>query len=217
MNMSTHPEIHLILDTGVEVPGEILNISHVGIHLRVPVRFVDGAVLEFRVHSCTAKGQVLYCRPDGGQFFVAFSPNGDRRSEPRFTVNQPVTISIVSEDPGRKNSHARLVDVSKSGIGVTSDCPFDVGSLVEVCAEGSVLYGEVRNCSKVRSGQYRLGILAEETFVGDLREQHLSAWKQTVKTYASRIHAGFAGRLGRRAGQTLPPRTSGAATLSGSA
>jgi hypothetical protein len=215
--MSTHPEIHLILDMGVEIPGEILNISHVGIHLRVPVRFVDGAVLGFRVHNCTAKGQVLYCRPDGDQFFVALSANGDRRSEPRFAVNQPVTISIVSEDPRRKNSHARLVDVSESGIGVTSDCPFDVGSLVEVCAEGSVLYGEVRNCSKVPSGLYRLGILAEETFAQDLREEHLSAWKQTLKTCTSRVHASFAGRLGKRAGPKLGPQAPGPATLGGSA
>jgi len=215
--MSVHPQIHLILDTGVEVEGELLNISHVGIHLRVPVRFVGGAVLGFRVHNCTAKGQVLYCRPDGDQFFVAFSANGDRRSEPRFAVNQPVTISIFSEDAGRKNLHAWLVDVSQSGIAVASDSPFDVGCLVEVCAKGSVLYGEVRNCSKVQSGQYRLGILAEEIFAQDLREEHPSAWRQTVKTCASRIHAGFAGRLGKHAGQTLVPREPGPATLDGSA
>jgi hypothetical protein len=68
---SRNPEIDVILDTGTEMRGEIVNVSQIGINIRLPVRFADGAVLNLRVQGCSSKGQVLYSRPDGERFFIA--------------------------------------------------------------------------------------------------------------------------------------------------
>jgi len=205
--MSTHSHIELILETGVEVAGEILNISHVGMRVRVPVRFAEGAVLGFRVHDCPAQGQVLHCHPDGDRFILALSVTGDRRREPRFAVNEPVSVGTVSGMGAGKHHRGRLIDVSQSGVGIITGFPFEAGSLVEVCADSGVLYGEIRSCVRLPDGQYRLGILAEEIFAGDLREKHVAAWKGTLKTCASRIRAGFGGHFGKQAGPELNPET----------
>ena len=95
---SPGPEIRFILDNGVEVAGKILNISRVGIHVHVPVRFDDGAVLTFRLHDCTAKGNVLYCRPDGEEFYMGLSTGIERRSEPRLSAYELVTVRVISAD-----------------------------------------------------------------------------------------------------------------------
>jgi hypothetical protein len=188
---STSPEIRVILETGVEVPGEILNVSRAGMHVRFPVRFADGAVLSFRVRDCTAMGQVLYCRPDGDRFFVALTMSGDRRSEPRLSANEQITLVVISaEKPGR--IRGRLIDVSQSGVGLRVESSVRVGALVEVRANGgSLLYGEVRNCARAPEGGFRIGILTEESFFGDLRERHLISWRKAAKSYAARIWQGI--------------------------
>jgi len=196
-HFASGPEIRFILDGGVEVRGEILNVSHVGMHLRVPVRFAAGTALEFQVRNHTSKGQVLYCRPDGDQFFMGFSAKGDRRSEPRFTVNEPVTLSIISLEGKERSVRGRLVDVSRSGIGVLSESPFVIGRLLEVSSAGGVLYGEVRNCAEIQRGKFRIGILAEETFAGDLREKHFSSWSGLVKSFVARMWIGFSHQRAR--------------------
>ena len=95
---SPGPESRFILDNGVEVASKILNISRVGIHVHVPVRFDDGAVLTFRLHDCTAKGNVLYCRPDGEEFYMGLSTGIERRSEPRLSAYELVTVRVISAD-----------------------------------------------------------------------------------------------------------------------
>jgi hypothetical protein len=161
---STSTEIRVTLDAGMEVRGEILSISRAGMHVRFPVQFPDGAVLSFRVQNCTAIGRVEYCRPDVDQFFIALTMSGDRRREPRLSANEQITLSVISaEKTGR--IHGRLVDVSQSGIGLIIESPVAVGALAEVRADGgSVLYGEVRNCTACGDG-FRVGILAEETLL----------------------------------------------------
>jgi hypothetical protein len=185
---SPGPEVHFILDAGVEVAGKILNVSGVGIHVHVPVRFDDGAVLTFRVHDCTAKGNVLYCRPDGEQFYMGLSTGVERRSEPRLSAYELVTVRVISSDKSGRVLSGRLLDVSHSGIGLSLGFPLSVGVLVEVRADsGSVLYGEVRNCAKAPGGGYRIGIFAEESFFGDLRAKHLSSIWSIVMSFSGRV------------------------------
>ena len=185
---SPGPEIRFILDNGVEVAGKILNISRVGIHVHVPVRFDDGAVLTFRLHDCTAKGNVLYCRPDGEEFYMGLSTGIERRSEPRLSAYELVTVRVISADKSGRALSGRLLDVSQSGIGLLIGFPLSVGALVEVRADsGSVLYGEVRNCAKAPGGGYRIGVFAEESFFGDLRARHLSSIWSIVASLSARV------------------------------
>jgi hypothetical protein len=193
----TCPEIRVKLDTGVEVPAEILNVSRVGLHVRVPVHLDDGAVLGFGMQDCTAIGQVLYCRPDGNQVFAALMISGDRRREPRLSASEQVTLRVISpQEPG--SIRGRLIDVSQSGIGLIIESVVSVGTLVEVQTDGeNVLYGAVRNCTKVPADKFRIGILAEETFFGDLREKHLFSFNGMVRSVIGSLRKGFARRLER--------------------
>jgi len=194
------PEIRVILDTGVEVRGKILNVSRVGMHVRVPVRFADRTVLTFRLHDCTSKGQVLYCRPDGDEFFMGLSTSGERRSEPRFSTNELIMLSVISEDKSCRTVRGRLVDVSRSGIGVVTATSVAIGTLVEVRADGRVLYGEVRNCTEIQRSEFRIGIFVEDTFVRDLREGHLSPMHESVGVRAIGMLKRLMKRLGRHRG-----------------
>lgn len=195
--MLARHDIDLILGNGVEVRGEIVNVSRVGMHLRVPVRFADGDVLRFRVHGCTSKGKVLYCRPDGDHYFMALSASGERRKEPRLSADEPVTLSVIYAEGTGRSIRGRLMDISKSGIGVICVSPIAVGCLVEIRADGGVLYGEVRNCTHMQGGGFRIGILAEEAFAGDLREKHFFSWGRTVQSYAARVWRGVGSSFSR--------------------
>ena len=165
--------IYMKRKAGEETQGEILKVSHGDMQVRAPLRFAEGELLEFRVEDCVSRAQVLYCRPDGDQFFMALvTPAKERRTETRFAAHHSATISIISPDkPG--TSRGRLADVSRSGIGVLLPSAIAPGTLVEVRSDGSVLFGEVRNCARVTGG-YRIGILSEESFIGDFRQQYLS-------------------------------------------
>jgi hypothetical protein len=90
----------------------------------------------------------------------------ERRDKPRLSVNQPVTLTVISDD----NSSAmrgRLVDVADSGLGVFVESAVALGAVVEVRADGGSVYGEVQHCAGASGGGFRIGIVVEEGIAGE--------------------------------------------------
>ena len=81
----------------------------------------------------------------------------DRRSEPRFPVDQPVVVTVL--DSGERESfEGTVVDLSRSGLGVHVPWPIDLGCRIEIRWSRGTVIAEVRNCHRIRPYNYRVGL-----------------------------------------------------------
>jgi len=82
----------------------------------------------------------------------------ERRRETRFTVGQPVTVSILS---GRPSTHSAIVkDGSGNGMALVMPVPVTAGAALQITLEDSLLLGEAIHCSARQDG-YLIGILLD--------------------------------------------------------
>ena len=85
----------------------------------------------------------------------------DRRSEPRFPVDQPVVVTIL--DSGDRGSfEGTVVDLSRSGLGVRVPYSIDLDRRVEIRWSRGTVIAEVRNCLRMSSHNYRVGLKTSE-------------------------------------------------------
>ena len=61
----------------------------------------------------------------------------------------------------------RLVDASRSGLGIIVDSAVVLGAVVEVRASGGAVYGEVQHCASAPGGGFRIGVVVEEGLSGE--------------------------------------------------
>ena len=59
---------------------------------------------------------------------------------------------------------AKLLDVSRSGLGLLVDIPLPVDSWVKVEIKSAIIFGDVRHCTRVEGQGYRVG-LATQTVI----------------------------------------------------
>ena len=81
----------------------------------------------------------------------------DRRSEPRFPVDQPVVVTIL-DSGDREPFEGTVVDLSASGLGVRVPYPTDPGRRIEIRWSRGTVIAEVRNCHRIRPHNYRVGL-----------------------------------------------------------
>ena len=85
----------------------------------------------------------------------------NRRSEPRFSANQAVSVSRPDE-PHSLPVNGEIIDYSNSGLAII--IPVEATPASRLLIEwplGSVL-AEVRNCRRLRPGAYRVGLALRE-------------------------------------------------------
>jgi hypothetical protein len=78
----------------------------------------------------------------------------ERRAESRHPVSEPSVIK--SSFAGI--AVAQVVDTSPSGLRVTAPCPFPVDAEIEVLFQDAKICGSVRNCVRVSSTEFHVGI-----------------------------------------------------------
>jgi hypothetical protein len=72
----------------------------------------------------------------------------EKRRERRFRISQ--TASIYSFNPRRvEKTPLKLLDVSSSGLGISTAQPLHCGSEIQVLLENALVLGEVRYCAPV--------------------------------------------------------------------
>jgi hypothetical protein len=87
----------------------------------------------------------------------ADSGAGQKRAEERFNTEGEGTLQEL--DPLSMESYKiRIVNVSKSGLGIVSAKPLLPGTIVKIRIKGSVELGNVRYCAALDDGAYRLGV-----------------------------------------------------------
>ena|ERR1700730_9700308 len=85
----------------------------------------------------------------------------DRRSEPRFPVDQPVVVTILDSGE-REPFQGTVVDLSRSGLGVRVPYPIDLGCHIEIRWLRGTVIAEVRNCLQMSPYNYRVGLKTSE-------------------------------------------------------
>jgi|ERR1700680_1589380 hypothetical protein len=85
----------------------------------------------------------------------------DRRSEPRFPVDQPVVVTIL-DSGGREPFEGTVVDLSRSGLGVRVPYSIDLDRRVEIRWSRGTVIAEVRNCLRMSPHNYRVGLKTSE-------------------------------------------------------
>lgn len=83
----------------------------------------------------------------------------NRRNEPRFEINQPVTVTKL-EQPGNPLS-GRLANFSTKGIRLILNEKLHPGTMVKVEWEGTTLLGEIMYCSQEVS-EFAVGLELED-------------------------------------------------------
>ena len=89
-----------------------------------------------------------------------------RRFKPRLSASQPVMLTIFSGEKSRSFG-GKLVDASRARLGIIVDTAVALGAVVEVRANGGVVYGEVQHCASAPGGAFRIGVAVEEGLSGE--------------------------------------------------
>jgi hypothetical protein len=125
----------------------------------VPAGLTDG--LRVRIdagHKYSASGMVLYTAAEGDKHYATIRIDHDeRRRDQRLAVN--TRARIVSIQPAMLvDAYARVTDVSRSGIGIFTDASIPPGTLLKIVMDGSIIFAEVRHCSRLNAtGHYKVG------------------------------------------------------------
>jgi len=93
----------------------------------------------------------------------------EKRREPRFRLNQPVSITI--QGPTKSHSGVGgIIDISEHGLSFTFLRRLDAGDSLTVQYEGCVVLGEVRNCRVRQFAQerrYLIGVAVRQVVQGE--------------------------------------------------
>jgi hypothetical protein len=119
-------------------------------------RIADAPVARRAYQACTVK------KLTG---IADFRDVANRRANPRFPADQPVTVKNLSGE----ESHAgpgTIVNFSASGLCVQIGFPVFPGARLEVAWDRGVILGESRYCRRTGPGTYTVGLK-----IAELKEQ----------------------------------------------
>jgi hypothetical protein len=83
----------------------------------------------------------------------------ERRREPRFPLEEPVQITVLS--PSRLSIRATILDVSRHGLQLRTEQLLPVSAPLQLCVGDFLLLGEAVFCVP-QEGQFRAGISVEQ-------------------------------------------------------
>jgi len=167
---SAYREIYVLYGRNPAVRGEVVRMAEGVVEIRIRLKIEQGEFVSFRLHKCTAKAKVLSCVPDEADYRVSLTvTRDDRRLEPRFFADEPVEVTEISVMPARQ-MRGRLTDISRSGLGVIVDGCLPIGALIEIQTRKTIVFGEVRHCTRHAETSFRIGISSEKAFIGKLCE-----------------------------------------------
>lgn len=130
--------------------------------------FAKGTPVQVEFHGFQFDAEVLYCERKGEQFDThVVIPDLDKlgmRRDPRYVVNLPARVytSHIAEP-----FEAKLIDISKNGIGLESESALELDQIVAVESQSNLAFGIVRHCVQLSSGAYRAGLYVYNTVAKD--------------------------------------------------
>ena len=154
-------------DSGIQVAGTLRNASGAIVSVAVPIAIPLQTPVSLQISDrCSAGGVVIRCERQQDVHFAAIKMNAeDLRTEPRFQVDDPVRILVLSV-PDFAPLDGTVSNISKSGIALRSDSAIPSGCAVKLEFSATVVLGEVRHCKRSDDG-YSAGVQIESVFFRD--------------------------------------------------
>lgn len=147
------------------VPGMLQDMvagaALVAVQHSIPV----GTRVDARFNGCQFSGEIGYCRPVDGAFeihvMLSDSDGSGMRRWPRFPMDLPARVTA----PGRSASiQARVVDVSRDGLGMELADAVAVGQTIAIEIPQGTVFGVVRHCRTSGAGGYRAGVEMSQVY-----------------------------------------------------
>lgn len=163
-----HIAVQLSLSSGEqEISARLIRVDQGFLKVLTDLRLPEEEIVKLEIDGCALKAQVVSCEPDRlAKFMVVlrriYGPQAAVRSEPRI----PVDLSAVLTSPQCDRMLARIVDMSRSGLGFELPCSLSVGTKVSVHFVSGIAFGEIRHCTAHKT-VYRAGLRIEEFVIRD--------------------------------------------------
>ena len=163
-------QLRVDADTNQDIPAKLCAVENGYFQVRSPALLKSGVKIEVVHPDARMQAVAAHChRVEGGfyQLAIVLAQDLDRRSQPRISADWPATLHIAGS-PGAMR--VKIVDMSRSGLGLDVPAALAVGTRVTVAWEAAVAHGEICHCAKNAAG-CRAGMCVRE-FV--LREAKLA-------------------------------------------
>ncbi len=162
-NFNIPVELDLREGSRETVSAHLIQVNTGFFQLSLPVFLQSTTVIDIIFERKRLEVEVVFCKSDERQGYIAGARlmaglNGEIRREPRIPIEISARLT-TSDLPG--SMPAKLVDISRSGLGlkVPRNIPTGVGVIVEL--HSGIAFGEVRHCSK-KGNVWRVGLSLDE-------------------------------------------------------
>lgn len=150
--------------SGETVSAHLIQVNTGFFQLSSPVFLQSNTVIDIIFDRKRLEVEVVFCKSDERHGYIVGARlmaglNGEIRREPRIPIEISARVT-TSNMPG--SMPAKLVDISRSGLGlrVPQNIPTGIGVIVEL--NSGIAFGEVRHCSKKGKDTWRVGLSLDE-------------------------------------------------------
>lgn len=190
-------ELDLREGKGQTVSAYLIQVNTGFFQLSSPVFLQSNTLIDILFDRQRLEVEVVFCKTDDRSGYAVGARllagvNGEIRREPRIPIeiNARVTTSDLPA-----SIPAKVIDISRSGLGlrVPRNIPVGVGVIVEL--QSGIAFGEIRHCNKQGKDSWRVGLSLDEFISHRDREK-----KSPVGESSESSSIPFAGLLKRMFG-----------------
>lgn len=183
------------------VSAHLLQVNTGFFQLSSPVYLQSNTVIDIYFDRQPFEVEVVFCKADDRDGYAVGARlmaglNGEARREPRIPVEISARVT-TSGSPG--SIPAKVVDISRSGLGLKLSRSIPVGSGAIVELQSGIAFGEVRHCSLKAKDTWRVGLSLDE-FISNRNQTQKSAPGSITSFKASSLALSLSGLLKRTFG-----------------
>lgn len=163
-NFNIPVDLDLREGKGSTVSAHLLHVNTGFFQISSPVYLQSSTVIDILFARQRLEVEVVFCKADDRNGYTVgvrlmAGLNGEIRREPRI----PLEINARLNTPDSPNSiPAKVVDLSRSGLGLKVPRPIPHGTGVIVELHNGIAFGEVRHCAQLGKGSWRVGLSLDE-------------------------------------------------------
>ena len=146
------------------IPAHLMKVNTGFFQLSSPVFLQSNTTIDILFDRQRLEVEVVFCKADDRDGYAVGARlmpglNGEIRREPRVPVE--ISARVTSSDLPI-SIPAKLVDISRSGLGLRMSRCVPVGSGAVVELPGGIAFGEVRHCTLQAKETWRIGLSLDE-------------------------------------------------------
>ncbi len=146
------------------ISGHLLHVNTGFFQISSPVYLQSSTIIDILFQRQRLEVEVVFCKADDHSGYTVGARlmaglNGETRREPRI----PIEISARLSTPDSPDAiPAKVVDLSRSGLGLKVPRPLHQGTGVVVQLQSGIAFGEVRHCTQKSKDVWNVGLSLDE-------------------------------------------------------